>query len=108
MSTYEIIITCVALLNVALTITTLRAANRKAATARLDDLEAALREQLRQHEGALQKLVATAEAAVTHEHLADVYRDIKAIAQQVHVMVGQQQQMNENMRLLLRKMVHHE
>jgi hypothetical protein len=101
MSLYEIIITTVALLNMALTLTALRTAGHKAATARLDDLERALLGRLGDHEQSITRLLVTAEKAVTHDHLAQVYKAINDVAHQVHSIFGQQQVMNENLRLLL-------
>ena len=106
MTLYEIIITCVASFNLVLTLTTLRSNSAKAASSRLDALERALRDQLHEHATQLARLRVTTDNGITHDHLADVYADLKGIAQQVHMLVGQQQQMNENLRLLLARMVH--
>ena len=104
MSLYETIITCVALLNLALTITTLRAASHKAASTRLEALERDVREKLAEHESSLTRLLAIEDGAVTHDHLAEVYKAINGVAAQVHTLLGQQQQMNENLRLLLNRL----
>jgi hypothetical protein len=105
MTSYEIIITVVALVNLALTLRAIRAGNAKAATSRLDEMEKALRETLSAHEASLTRLVTLADNAVTHDHLAHVYGDLKSISQQVHTLVGQQQQMNDNLRLVLARFV---
>jgi hypothetical protein len=106
MSLYEIVITCVALVNVVITLTVLRANAAKAATAQLEAIERELRDQIQEHESQLSRLHVNSENAITHEHLSDVYADLKGIAQQVNMLVGQQMQMNENLRLLLQRMVH--
>ena len=112
MSVYEILIACVAMANLALALSTLHAARQKAATARLDAFEvatdhrlAATDRRLVAIDDALHRLRALAEVAITHEHLSEVYRDLKGISQQVHTLLGQQQQMNENLRLLLAQQV---
>lgn len=105
MTLYETIITCVAAVNIVLTLHNMKMGQSKAAAAKLDELETSLREQLRRHESELNRLVAHDERALTHEHLDGVYEDLRSIAQQVHQLVGQQQQMNENLRLLLARLV---
>lgn len=103
MSQYEIIIACVAMTNLILTLATLSAARAKAATTRIDALETTVMSRLHRHDEEIQRLRANGEVAVTHEHLAELYRDIKALSQQVHNLAGNQQQMNELLRQLLAK-----
>lgn len=125
MTQYEIIITCVALSNLALSLSTLWSARQKATTSRLEAFEREVRDALakmaggerlgsfeteaRTHMATLDEtvhgLVAGAKLAVTHDHLSDVYSAINDLAKQVHTLVGQQSQMNENLRLLLAKLV---
>lgn len=105
MSTYEIVIACVALTNLTLTILSLLAARAKAASSKLVELEDALRRDIRALDTELHALKVAASGAVSHDHLADVYRDLKGIAEQVHTLVGQQEQMNELMRQLLAKLL---
>ena len=112
MSVYEILIACVALANLLLALSTLHAARQKAASARLDSFEvatdhrlAAADRRLVAIDGALHRLKALSEVAITHDHLTAVYNDLKGISQQVHTLLGQQQQMNDNLRLLLAKLV---
>jgi hypothetical protein len=103
MSTYEIVIACVAVTNLTLTILSLLSGRAKAASSKLTALETSLREDITRLTTELQSLKLSATAAVNHDHLAEVYRDLKGIAEQVHTLVGQQAQMNELMRQLLAK-----
>lgn len=105
MSYYEIIIACIAGTNLALTLMALNAARFKAGTIRIDSLEENMRLQLKGHDALLMRLAATVERSLTQDHLTEVYRDLKSYSQQVHILIGQQSQMNENLRLLLSQMV---
>ena len=105
MSTYEFVIACVALTNLTLTILSLVAARAKAASSKLAELEDSLRQEMKDLKGDVQQLQVTATGAINHDHLAEVYRDLKGIAEQVHTLVGQQEQMNELMRQLLAKLL---
>jgi hypothetical protein len=107
MSLYEIIITCVAFTNLLLTLGALHAARQKAATARLDLLETDVRAQLAAHADTLHKLQAAAEVAIDHSHLEAVYERLNGIAEQVHQMVGAQEQMNALLRQLLAQQLRH-
>lgn len=105
MTNYEILIACTTLVNLALAVTTFVSNRAKANGERLSLLEKSTAEQFKAHDQALAELQAVGEVAVTHDHLAEVYRDIKGIAEQVHTMLGQQEQMNQNLRLILNNMV---
>ncbi|MCU0963558.1 MAG: hypothetical protein MUF08_00540 [Burkholderiaceae bacterium] len=105
MSIYEILITCVAAINLVLTLHNMRANGEKANSARLHEIEVSLRAKIQEHEGQLNRLLGQTEQAITHDHLDQVYADLRSIAQQVHQLVGQQQQMNDNLRLLLARLV---
>ena len=91
--------------NLALSISTWAAARHKAGAALLDEIKRDLNGQLQQQADALHRLQGQMDSSVTHDHLAEVYSDIKGIAQQLHILMGQQQQMNENLRLLLAQLV---
>lgn len=107
MTLYEIIIACIACTNLALTLGALHAARQKAATARLNLLETDVRGQLTAHADALHKLQTAAEGAIDHDHLEAVYGRLNAIAEQVHQMVGSQEQMNALLRQLLAQQLRH-
>lgn len=107
MSLYEIIIACVAGTNLTLTLLSLRASLAKAATARLDALETEVFDRLADHDEALARITAQIDGSVTHDHLAEVYRDIKGISQQVHNLVGQQGQITDLLRQLLAQQLRH-
>lgn len=91
--------------NLALSISTWAAARHKAGAALLDEIKRDLNGQLQLQADALHRLQGQMDSSVTHDHLAEVYRDIKGIAEQLHTLMGQQQQMNENLRLLLAQLV---
>lgn len=95
----------VALGNLLLGITAWLSARAKAASSKLEALEEHLRAQMQRQDESINWLRTRMEAAPTHEHLAELYRDIKAIGEQVHVLLGQQRQMNDNLRLMLDRMV---
>ena len=97
----------VALANLLLSLSTWHAARQKAAAARLEALEVAVRDQLAEHAQVLARLSAAVDGAVTHDHLAEVYRDIKTIAAQVHTLVGQQGQATDLLRQLLAQQLRH-
>ncbi len=101
MTTYEILIACVAVTNLSLTVLALLRARSMAATSRINDLEADLRRELKAHTAELAELRAVTQSALNYDHLAEVYGDLKAIAGQVHQLVGQQEQMNDLLRQLL-------
>ncbi|MCV2359647.1 hypothetical protein LNV08_11770 [Paucibacter sp. TC2R-5] len=101
MTFYEIIIACVALSNLLLTLLSLRASHTKAATARLDSMEASLKTRLDGHDDELANQAALLKTTITYEHLADVYREIKDLAEQVHTMLGEQRQITQLLRQLL-------
>lgn len=107
MSYYEIIIACVAMTNLMLTLLSLRASHTKAATARLDAMETRLHGRLTAHDEELAVLTAAVKAAVSQDHLAKMYRDINTLSAQVHVLVGEQRQMNDNLRQLLAQQLRH-
>lgn len=95
----------VALGNMLLGITAWVSARAKAASSKLEAVEEHLRAQLQRQDESINWLRARMEAAPTHEHLAELYRDIKSIGEQVHVLLGQQRQMNDNLRLMLDRLV---
>lgn len=105
MTLYEILISTVAGVNLLLTLNNMRSNSCKAADERVNDLEDSLRKQLKEHEATLNRLAARAELSITHEHLSEVYGDLKGISEQVHQLVGQHEQMNQNLRLLLARLV---
>jgi hypothetical protein len=104
-SSYEILIACTTLINLALATTTFFSNRAKANGERLATLEKSTADQFKAHNQQLAELQAAGDVAVTHDHLAEVYRDIKGIAEQVHTMLGQQEQMNQNLRLILNSLV---
>lgn len=95
----------VAAANLGITFSLWLASRRKAERESLAAVEASLRDEIKEHAQQLQRLATAIEAAPTHRHLADVYRDVKGISQQVNQLVGQQALMNENLRLVLARMV---
>ncbi|MBL8351213.1 MAG: hypothetical protein JNL87_12985 [Burkholderiaceae bacterium] len=97
----------VALANLVLSVSTWHAARLKAAASRLETLESLVRDRLREHDEAVIRLEAAVDAAVTHDHLAEVYRDIKTTAAQVHTLVGQQGQATDLLRQLLAQQLRH-
>lgn len=80
-------------------------ARHKAATARLEAFEADTRAVLGNHAQQITRLKAEAKMAITRADLAEVYQDIKALAEQVHTLAGQQQEANGNLRLLVARLV---
>lgn len=95
----------VALGNFLLALSAWHSARHKAATARLESLESEIRATLGNHATAITRLRAGADQAVTHDHLAEVYRDIKQVAAQINTISGQQNEINSNVRLLLARLV---
>ena len=105
MGIHESITVVISLLSLGLTALAMLSARAKASTERLEQIEAGLRAKIDAHETSLAALGAAAHMAITHDHLASVNGEIKAIAEQVHILLGQQQQMNENLRLMLANLV---
>lgn len=101
MTQYEVIIACVACTNLVLTLLGLYSGRHKATTARIEALERALRDELAAHDNDLTALKTARGAAITHDHLADVYKTVNTMARQLDTMAGEQQAMN----LMLRQMV---
>lgn len=90
--------------NFVLSLSSFYLARQRVTSDRLNTLEVQMREQLAEHGQRIAAMAASAESAVTHEHLAQVYGDIKAIAAQINNLAGQQQQMNDNLRLVLARL----
>ena len=104
-STLQWALAAVAAGNFLLSLATWYSGRHKAAAAELEAFKNAVREQFGQQARQLAVLESDGENAIGHEHLAEVYRDIKAIAAQINTLAGQQQQMNDNLRLLLARVV---
>ena len=105
MTDYQTIVAFIAAANLLLSLAALVSARAKAGTDRIDRLEAEMRAALKAHDDRFALLGAAIERAASQDHLADVYRDLAKISQQVHTLLGQQEQMNENLRLLLAQVV---
>lgn len=105
MTDYQTFVAAIAVANLLLALAAFAAARAKAGTDRIDRLEADVRAALRAHDDAIARLGAAIERSVNQDHLADVYRDLAKISQHVHTLLGQQTQMNENLRLLLAQLV---
>lgn len=101
MSIYEIIITCVAAANLALTIHALRNNAARTTAARVETIDRELREQLRSQADELQRLITLADGAVKHSDLADIYRELRSLAQSLHIHMGQQEHLQDTLRLML-------
>ncbi len=93
----------VALMNLLLSVSTWHASRQKAASARLDALEATIRTEIAAHASLLVELKAKAEEALTHDHLAEVYRELRTMATKVDTMVGVQEQATALLRQLLQQ-----
>lgn len=94
----------VALGNFLLSVSSFYLARHRVTTDKLNQLEVQMRSQFAAHGERIAGLAATAESAITHDHLAEVYGDIKGIAAQINNLAGQQQQMNDNLRLMLARL----
>lgn len=105
MTDYQTFVAAIAVCNLLLALAAFNAARAKAGTDRIDRLEAEVRAALKVHDDSFARLGAAIERSVSQDHLADVYRDLAKISQHVHTLLGQQEQMNENLRLLLAQLV---
>lgn len=101
MTTYELIIATLGVVNLALALFNFSAARAKASGERLDAMEKSITERFGKLNQSVSDLKTVAESAITHDHLADVYADIKDIAGKLHVLVGQNTQMHASLQLLL-------
>lgn len=116
MTPYEIIVSCVAVTNLAFTLAVFQANRGKAASAKLQELGDELRTAIAAHarestdrvhaqDVTLASLKATADKAPNHDDLAAMYAQMNATRQQVDRLVGELDQINSNLRLLLASMV---
>jgi hypothetical protein len=105
MTDYQTFVALIAVANLLLALAAFATSRAKAGTDRIDRLEADMRAALKAHDDHFARLGAALERSVSQDHLADVYRDLAKISQHVHTLLGQQTQMNENLRLLLAQLV---
>lgn len=91
----------VAIANLGIAASLWLASRRKAEAEALQALEVDLRGEIKEHARMLHQAAAALAAMPTHDHLADVYRDVKAINRQVSQLCGQLTGMNDNLRLLI-------
>jgi uncharacterized protein YoxC len=106
MTPYEMIIAAVAVCNLILTLRVLASNKHKAGEARLNDLEAALRTRLEQHETRLTQLATLLDKVPTHDDLGDVYTELNKTTQAVSHLTGAVQQMDASLRLLMQQLIH--
>jgi hypothetical protein len=105
MTPYEITITCVALANLGFTMVVWRSSRAKANEARLKALEDSLMTRLSVHDERITRAEEADKRGITHDDLAKIYTEINKTAHQINRLEGGVEQMNENLRLLLTKMV---
>lgn len=120
MSTYEIIVSAIAATNLLITLGVLLSNRGKAASARVDELRAAIDEGLamldrktatRGNELALrmERLDALQAQAPKHEDLSTIYESLNATRQQVERLSGEVKgemaQMNANLRMVLNQLM---
>lgn len=96
----------VALANMLLSVSTWHAARQKAANARLDALEDEMRERLGLLDLGHVRLQEALEKAPSHDHLAEVYRELRGVATKVDTMVGAQAQVTSLLQQLVAQQLH--
>jgi hypothetical protein len=104
MTIYEYIIAAIACVNLMLTVYALLSRRGNDTAEKLDDLEREFTQRQAEHSTAIARLNLLADRALTNDDIRDLYRDVHLLSEKVHTMIGQQAQMNENLRLLLNKL----
>lgn len=101
MSTYETLAVIASLGNLSITVFLLLANRSKAAAARVDEIERSFTTRSNAHAVAIERISATLEGIPSHEDLGNLYEVVRANSEQLHQLVGQVQQMNANLAMVL-------
>lgn len=118
-SLYELVIGCIALINVAMTIAVLMSNRHKAAAAKLelmrtdmersiDGLSTELRGAVSGHATRLERLDVHVTRMPSHGDLARIYTEVNAVRDKVSNVQGELRGINDNLRLITARLLDHD